>query len=106
MIKRNNSAPIYETNRSLVKKQILESKKMLLRHNNKLLKYLDLPKDDKHKNEEQLFIRNFDITHFGLNSDVNISNLWIKNEQRNNYINICIHSFLDDLEKMDFEKIF
>ena len=105
MIKRNNSAPVFDTNRSL-KKQILESKKMLLRHNNRLLKTLDLPKDDKYRTEEQSFIRNFDITHFGLNPDINISNQWFQNEKRYNSINMIIHSFLDELENPNFEKIF
>ncbi len=98
-MKKSNSAPIFETQCAWNENQIKYSKKIIQRTNNKLLQKLDLPKDDKHKNEEQSFIRYFDITHIAMNNDVNIRNIWFENEQKYNFIQLYITSLMHDLDK-------
>lgn len=102
MFKKTNSLPdfdSFEQQKRLYNKQLNYNKKQLHKINNSLLEALDLPKDPKYRTEERSFLRYFDITHFGMNDDKNIRELWFASEERYNFMELCLDSFINSLDK-------
>lgn len=102
MFKKTNSLPDFDSfdkHKILYNKQLNYNKKQLHKINNSLLETLDLPKDPKYRSEERSFLRYFDITHFGMNDDKNIRELWFASEERYNFMELCLDSFITSLGK-------